>query len=117
MPFSDGKNLCWDATCSDSYSKSAIGDTAHTPGHAANKAEVRKRHTYRNLTAQYRFEPVAVETTGALGESSGRFISELGRRITEKTKDKRETHWLRQRLSIAVIRGNAAAVLATGRWE
>ena len=31
-----------------------------------------------------------------------------------KTGDRREVSWLRQRLSIAVVRGNAASVLATG---
>ena len=46
MPFSDGKSLCWDATCTDSFSKTAIGETAHSPGSAATKAEERKRVTY-----------------------------------------------------------------------
>ena len=39
FPFSDGKNLCWDSTCHDTFCKSAIKDTAHTAGAAANKAE------------------------------------------------------------------------------
>ena len=65
----------------------------------------------------YRFEPIAVETTGVFGDSSSRFISELGKRITNCTHDKRETHWLRQRLSIAVVRGNAASILATGKQD
>ena len=117
MPFSAGRSLVWDATCTDTYSKTAIGDSAHTPGSAATKAEARKRVTYKNLLTTYRFEPVAIETTGVLGESSTRFIAELGKRITGSTGDRRETHWLRQRLSIAVVRGNTASVLATGNAD
>ena len=113
MPFSEGRSLVWDATCTDSFSKTAIGETAYKPGSAATKAEARKRTTYSTLLSTYRFEPVAVETTGVLGESSARFIAELGKRISACTGDRRETQWLRQRLSIAVVRGNAASVLAT----
>ena len=110
MPFSDGRSLCWDATCADSFSKTAIGETAIRPGSAATRAEERKRVTYQNLLSSYRFEPIAVETTGILGKSTAQFIAELGRCITSCTSDKRETHWLRQRLSIAITRGNATGV-------
>ena len=48
------------------------------------------------------------------GKSSAKFVAEIGRRITARTGEKRETAWLRQRLSMAVVRGNAASVLATG---
>ena len=106
LPGVPDSRFCFDPHC--------IGDTASSPGSAATKAEARKRVTYSNLMSTYRFEPVAVETTGVLGKSSARFIAELGHRITGSTGDRRETHWLRQRLSIAVIRGNAASVLATG---
>ena len=114
FPFTDGKNLCWDATCRDTFCKTALNDTAHTPGAAANKAEELKRNKYSSLTDRYRFEPLAIETSGAYGKSSAKFVSEIGRRIVGKTGDKRETAWLRQRLSIAVMRGNAASVIATG---
>ena len=89
----------WDATCTDSFSKTAIGETAYKPGSAATRAEARKRVTYSALLTTYRFEPVAVETTGVLGESSARFIAELGKRISACTGDRRETHWLWQTLN------------------
>ena len=114
FPFSDGKCLTWDATCTDTFSRTSINETALTPGAAANRAEERKRLTYNSLLDRYRFEPLAIETTGVYGKSSARFVSELGRRISGNTGDKRETHWLRQRLSIAVVRGNASSILATG---
>ena len=61
-----------------------------------------------------RFEPLAIETTGVYGKTSAKFVAEIGRRIAGRTGDIRETAWLRQRLSIAVVRGNAVSVLATG---
>ena len=115
LPFTNGKNLCWDATCTDTFCKSAIAQTALTAGAAANKAEGRKTTLYSSLSDRYRFEPLAIETTGVLGNTSARFVAEIGRRITLKTGEKRETAWLRQRLSIAVVRGNAASILATGK--
>ena len=113
FPFSNGKCLTWDATCSDTFCKSNIGDTAHTPGAAADKAELRKRTFYSSLETRYRFEPISVETTGVLGKSTEKFVAELGRRISGRTGERRETEWLRQRISIAIVRGNAASVMAT----
>ena len=40
---------------------------------------------------------------------------ELGRRIAAAKNDPRSTYFLRQRLSIAIQRGNAASVLGTMR--
>ena len=77
-------------------------------------AEARKRERYRGLTDRYRFEPVAIETTGVLGPSTTAFVRELGLRVSAVTGEKRETEWLIQRLALAVVRGNAASVLATG---
>ena len=115
LPFTNRKNLIWDATCTDTFCKSAIALTAHTVGAAANKAERKKNDLYSSLTDRYMFEPLAIETTGVYGKTSARFVAEVGRRIALKSGDKRETAWLRQRLSIAVVRGNAAAILATGK--
>ena len=114
-PFSDGKFLSWDSTCSDTFSASHINDCAHTSGSAANKAEARKNSHYSNIQSHYRFEPVSVETTGVYGNQTDKFIRELGRKISATSGDKRETGWLRQRISIAITRGNAASVLATSK--
>ena len=117
FPFTDGKNLCWDSTCHDTFCKTALKDTALSAGAAANKAEADKRRQYASLQGRYRFEPLAIETSGVFGKTSAKLVSEIGRRIAAQTGDKRETAWLRQRLSIAVVRGNAASVLATGNHD
>ena len=55
-----------------------------------------------------------METMGVFGASTVPFIRGLGRRIVAQTGDKRETRWLFERISLAVVRGNAASVFATG---
>ena len=87
-------------------------DSASRPGTAADKAEDRNCALYRNLSGTYRFEPLAIETTGVYGRTSSRLVAELGRRISTVTGDKRETSWLR--LSAAIMKGNSASILATG---
>ena len=113
FPFSEGKSLCWDATCSDTFSYTSINESACLPGSAANKAEERKLSYYRSLQDRHRFVPISIETSGVCGKETDKFISELGRRITSSTGDKQETEWLRQRLSVAVVQGNAISILAT----
>ena len=113
FPFSQGKSLTWDSTVSDTFSDSVINLSAVNPGHAADKAESRKRALYSSLVGRYRFEPVSFETTGVMGESTAKFILELGRKVRAQTGDVRETMWLRQRISVAIMRGNSLSVLAT----
>ena len=57
--------------------------------------------------------PVAVETLGAWGPSALELCKEIGGRIARCFGYTRSTAFLRQRLSIAVQSGNAAAVLGT----
>ena len=110
MPFSSGKSLVWDATCTNTFSSTHVTHCAVNPGAAACAAEHRKRRRYEALAERYRFEPLAVETSGVLGPAITKLTGELGRRISEQTGEKRETCWLRQRVSLAIVRGNAAAV-------
>ena len=116
FPFSQGKSLCWDATVSDTFCKSSVIASAISPGSAANKAEERKNNHYQTLTDRYRFTPISLETTGVYGKDTEKFVTELGRRLKRTTGDPREAMWLRQRLSVAIVRGNAASILATGQF-
>ena len=85
---------------------------AHT---AANCAEECKRRKYASLDEAHQFEPIAVETMGVYGESTGVTIRAIGRRLVETTGDPREANWFRQNLAIAIQRGNAFSVLTAGR--
>ena len=73
--------------------------------------EESKRRKYSALEAWFRFEPIAVETTGVYGVTTASVISELGCRITEVTGVARETFWLQQRIELAIQRGNAFSIL------
>jgi hypothetical protein len=69
---------------------------------------------YRNLLeARFVFNPLAFETFEPWGPESKALISTIGRKITEKTGEKRATECLRQQISIEIQRGNAASILNT----
>ena len=59
--------------------------------------------------------PIAVETFGGWGPEGTAFIKSLGKRIQEKTGEKRSTFFLFQSISLAVQHGNAASVFGTAR--
>ena len=117
FPFSAGRSLTWDATCVDTFAESHVVKCAVDPGAAAAVAENLKRMRYASLADRYIFTPVAVETTGVVGEAGSKLLRDIGGRISAATKDPREVSWLLQRVSIAIIRGNSAAILATAPPE
>ena len=82
---------------------------------AAVKAEANKRQKYVELanSGDYIFTPIAVETLGAWGPPALAICAEIGGSIGARTGDPRATSFLRQRMDIAVQRGNAAAVVGT----
>ena len=114
-PFSQGRSLCWDATCVNTFADSSINNSAIEAGHAAGKAEGSKRAKYPDLVRRFRFEPIAIETSGVYGPTTRIIIQEIGKRITQATGDRRETMWLKQRLSIAIQRGNATSILSLAK--
>merc|ERR1712030_287898 len=115
FPFSQGKSLCWDATCVNTFGESSINDTAIEVGHAATKAESAKIAKYPDMVRRFRFEPIAIETSGVFGPSTRNIVHEIGKRICEKTGEKRETMWLKQCLNIAIQKVNALSILSLAR--
>ena len=101
----------------DTFAATHVVRCALEPGAAAAAAESRKRERYAEISERYIFTPVAVETTGIVGVEGSKLLCDIGGRISAVTKDPRELSWLRQRISIATIRGNSAAVLATAPSE
>ena len=115
FPFSRGRALCWDATCVNTFAEGSVNDNAIEAGRTAAKAERAKRAKYSDLARRFRFEPIAIETSGVFGPSSKKIVQEIGSRIIEKTGEVREANWLKQRLSIAVQRGNAISILSQAK--
>ena len=61
------------------------------------------------------FVPFVIETSGVLGEQALVLVTEVGRWLAEVSKEPRSTTFLRQRLSVAVQRGDAACILGSLR--
>ena len=113
VPWSRGRCLTWDSTCSDTLAASHLPATSKTPGAAAHTAELTKHRKYSQLPDSYIFCPFAVETLGPFGQEAIALVDELGRRLQLSTGEPRSRSFLVQRLSIAIQRGNSAAVLGT----
>ena len=59
----------------------------------------------------YYFQPVATKNTGVYDMSTALLLSCLAKELVDMPGDPREKQWFHQRLS-AVVRGNAASILA-----
>ena len=105
--------LVWDFMCPDTVAPSHINNSSTAAGSAAATAELNKRTKYSALDHGYEVTAVAVETMGTWGPEAMAISSALGARLQQVSGDKRSTAFLRQRLSLAVQRGNAAAIRGT----
>ena len=76
-------------------------------------AEVKNQQKYRDVNAGVDFVLFAIETSGVWGEQAMELVTEIGRRIAEVSHDSRSISFLRQRISVAVQRRNAACVNGT----
>jgi hypothetical protein len=114
-PWNRGKYLVWDFTCPDTLAPSHLNRSSTAAGSVAVLAEERKRTKYSQLvnSGLHIFVPIAIETLGAWGPAAQEICAEIGGRIARCTGDVRSPSFLRQRLDIAIQKGNAAAVLGT----
>ena len=114
-PWSGGPYLVWDFTCPDTLAPSHLSISSAAAGSSAANAEISKRTKYSQLTAtgDFIFTPVATETLDVWGPSALSLYDELGKRATHLTGDPRASAFLKQRLGLAVQRGNAASVAGT----
>ena len=86
----------------------------HKRGRAvAAQAERSKQEKYAALNQCHIFLPVTIETTGPFGPKTFSFLRDLGCCLIQVTGEAKSFSYLRQRLSVAVQRGNAAAVMGT----
>ena len=110
FPWKQGKCLVWDFTCRDTLAPTNISSTAQKAGSAATAAQKEKLTHYSELAKNYQIQPIAMETLGAWGAESLKFVKEIGQRISDNRGDKRSSSFLLQALSMAVQRGNVASI-------
>ena len=113
VPWSRGRCLVWDATCPDTLAPSHVHQSSVSAGSSAAASESVKLGKYAALAVDHEIVPIAIETLGTWGCLGLAFVNELGKRIASVSGDQRATVFLKQRLSLAVQRGNAAAILGT----
>lgn len=113
IPWQQGRCLTWDVTVTDTLAASYSSISSTSSGAVAEAAATRKTAKYTTLVDTYMFVPVAIETLGPLCGEAMSFLRELGRRLSERTEDPRETKFLFQRVSILLQRFNAVAFRAS----
>ena len=111
VPWRSGRLLVWDATCLDTFAPSHQPSATREAGAVAALAERNKHEKYAALNQHHIFTPVAIETAGPFGPETFTFLRELGCRLKQVTGEAKSFSYLRQRLSIAVQQGTAAAVM------
>jgi len=107
VPWQSGRALTWDVTVATTLADSYVPASSITAAAAAEAAASRKEVKYSDLPASFSFQPIAVETLGLINESAVDFLRELGRRISSKFQEERQSAYLFQRLSVTVQRSNA----------
>ena len=90
FPFSGGRSLVWDCTCVGTFAGVHLNRSVMDAGTAA-----KKRRKYAALAEAHQFEPIAVETIGVYGESTGVILRAIGLRLVEATGEPREVNWFR----------------------
>ena len=80
-------------------------------GSAAAGREDKKVEKYSNLSENYHFVPVGIETFGAYGPQAFKLIKQIGKKIQEATSAVNSlTFYLMQSISMAIQKGNAVCV-------
>ena len=101
VPWQSGRALTWDVTVATTLAHSYLPASSVTAESAASRKAVK----YSDLPAS--FQPIAVETLGPINKVAVDFLRELGRRISSKFQEERQSAYLFQRLSVTVQQFNA----------
>ena len=113
IPWQGGRCLAWDATVVDTLAMSYLSTSSTDIGSAAKAAAVRKTAKYSALSASHIFIPVAVETLGQINEAGDSFLAQVGKLLSSKSDDPRETFFLCERIFVIIQWFNEIAFRAT----
>ena len=113
FPWKQGKCLVWDVSVADTVCPSYVKKTSKAVSAAANTRESLKISKYVELSRDYLFIPVGIETFGSWGDMGHKLIKDIGKKLKEVSGELRSTFYLTQKISVALQRGNASCVLGT----
>ncbi|XP_065318826.1 uncharacterized protein LOC135926824 [Gordionus sp. m RMFG-2023] len=100
IPWRRGQLLVWDYSCIDPLAPS---------NHAINildQKEQLKTSKYTEIMNDHCFIPIISTTLGTFGKLALAFFKNLGSQISKLSEEPREGFFLRQRLSIAILKSN-----------
>jgi len=118
VPWRMGRCLVWDATVVDTLAPSHLAATSVATGAAASLAEENKSTKYvGNLPLSYEFVPLGFETLGGIGKAAQEFVDYVGRRLIAVSGNDRAGVFFVQRLSLELLRGNAASIMGSVQDE
>ena len=86
--------MTWDVTVTDTLAESYLSTTSVIAGAAAEGAASRKEAKYQALATMHSFIPIAFETLGPINAKGLSFFKELGHRLSARSGEPRETHFL-----------------------
>ena len=101
-PWKSGRALAWDVTCCDIFAPSYFTVAASGAGMMARRAEEQKKALYDELDSIHVFIPIAIETSGVLGDNTLAFLKEVGYRLRSKHQDPQSFHHLCQQISVCL---------------
>ena len=102
--------MTWDITVVSTLAQSYLHASGHSAAGAAELAVSRKEAKYSCVPQSFLFEPIALETLGAVAPCTLDFLTEVGRQLSAATGDACETAFLFQRISVALQRFNTVLI-------
>ena len=108
--WSVGRTLAWDFTCISRLANSNVQSGALPGSTPASQAETGKRF-YSDLPTFVHFEPIAIDTSGAIGRTALTFLQDLASCVDTVTVDLAYFRKLKQRFSLAIQRGKAGCIM------
>ncbi|KAF2903547.1 hypothetical protein ILUMI_02620 [Ignelater luminosus] len=100
IPWTNGKTLVWDATCTDTLALSYLEISTKMARQVAENAAIRKCNKYKTIVDQnYQFLAFVVETLRPWGNSARNFVNKLRHRMMVATRDARSKQFLIQRIN------------------
>jgi len=111
IPWRSGKSLIWDVTVSCTTADSYLEASSREAGAAAELAASNKVIKYAGFSSQGEFVPIPINRDAL------QFLSELGRRSAETTRDVRASSFLFQRISVLVRQFWEGVVKILAPWS